>query len=85
MAEVVVIGPASLNQIVRLDALPEQRPHTVTARAHHRALGGTSAGKTLHLASLGTRIASGTALPAPVGVFPRYVEPKEPDSGQANG
>ena len=54
MAEVVVIGPASLNQIVRLDALPEQRPHTVTARAHHRALGGTSAGKTLHLASLGT-------------------------------
>jgi methionyl-tRNA synthetase len=28
------------------------------------------------------RIASGTALPAPVGVFPRYVEPKEPTDGQ---
>ena len=26
--------------------------------------------------ALGTRIAAGTALPAPVGVFPRYVEPK---------
>jgi methionyl-tRNA synthetase len=29
------------------------------------------------------RIAAGTALPAPVGVFPRYVEPKEPANGQA--
>jgi len=53
MAEVVIIGPAALNQIVRLDALPEQRPHTLTARSHHLALGGTSAGKTLHLAWLG--------------------------------
>jgi methionyl-tRNA synthetase len=26
--------------------------------------------------ALGTRIKAGTALPAPVGVFPRYVEPK---------
>jgi hypothetical protein len=29
------------------------------------------------------RIAPGSALPAPVGVFPRYVEPKEPASGPA--
>jgi methionyl-tRNA synthetase len=29
------------------------------------------------------RIAAGTALPAPVGVFPRYVEPKEPANGPA--
>src|SRR5262245_28409520 len=29
------------------------------------------------------RIAPGTALPAPVGVFPRYVEPKESDNGPA--
>jgi methionyl-tRNA synthetase len=29
------------------------------------------------------RIAAGTALPAPVGVFPRYVEPKEPENGPA--
>jgi len=28
------------------------------------------------------RIAPGTALPAPAGVFPRYVEPKEPTNGQ---
>jgi methionyl-tRNA synthetase len=27
-------------------------------------------------AALGTRIAAGVTLPAPVGVFPRYVEPK---------
>ena len=29
-----------------------------------------------NFAALSTRIAAGTALPAPVGVFPRYVEPK---------
>jgi methionyl-tRNA synthetase len=28
------------------------------------------------------RMAPGTTLPAPVGVFPRYVEPKEPTDGQ---
>ncbi|MFO1112053.1 MAG: methionine--tRNA ligase [Bradyrhizobium sp.] len=28
------------------------------------------------------RLAPGTTLPAPVGVFPRYVEPKEPTDGQ---
>ena len=27
-------------------------------------------------AALGTRIKAGATLPAPVGVFPRYVEPK---------
>jgi methionyl-tRNA synthetase len=36
-------------------------------------------------AALGSakRIAAGTMLPAPVGVFPRYVEPKEPENGPA--
>jgi methionyl-tRNA synthetase len=29
------------------------------------------------------RLAPGTALPAPAGVFPRYVEPKEPETGPA--
>jgi methionyl-tRNA synthetase len=29
-----------------------------------------------NFAALGTRIAPGTNLPPPVGVFPRYVEPK---------
>jgi methionyl-tRNA synthetase len=28
------------------------------------------------------RLAPGTSLPAPVGVFPRYIEPKEPTDGQ---
>lgn len=32
--------------------------------------------KSRNFAALPTRIAAGTALPAPVGVFPRYVEPK---------
>jgi methionyl-tRNA synthetase len=31
----------------------------------------------------GTRIKAGTVLPAPTGVFPRYVEPKEPTDGPA--
>ena len=54
-ADVVVIGGASMNTIVELDRLPEPRPHTVMARGHRVALGGTSAGKALHLAALGTR------------------------------
>ena len=35
-------------------------------------------------AALGSakRLAPGARLPAPVGVFPRYVEPKEPANGQ---
>lgn len=49
----VVVGPASWNTLVRLDALPEPRPHTVFARGAARTLGGTSAGKALHLADLG--------------------------------
>jgi len=51
--EVVVIGGASINTIVTLDRLPDPRPHTITAQRHDVALGGTSAGKALHLASLG--------------------------------
>jgi methionyl-tRNA synthetase len=37
-----------------------------------------------NFAALGgvSRIAPGTTLPAPVGVFPRYIEPKEPTDGQ---
>lgn len=50
---VVVAGPASWNTLVRLDRLPEPRPQTVFARETVRTLGGTSAGKTLHLADLG--------------------------------
>ncbi|MFD6140527.1 carbohydrate kinase family protein [Promicromonospora sp. NPDC060271] len=49
----VVAGPAAWNTLVRLDQLPAPRPHTVFARGAVRTLGGTSAGKVLHLADLG--------------------------------
>ncbi|MFI2362133.1 carbohydrate kinase family protein [Promicromonospora sp. NPDC019610] len=49
----VVAGPATWNTMVRLDHLPDPRPHTLFARGSVRTLGGTSAGKTLHLADLG--------------------------------
>lgn len=53
MAEVVVVGPSSWNQIVSLDALPEPVPHMAFARGSHETIGGTSAGKALHLVELG--------------------------------
>ncbi|MDO8396989.1 MAG: methionine--tRNA ligase [Bradyrhizobium sp.] len=34
-----------------------------------------------NFAALASRIKAGTKLPAPSGIFPRYVEPKEPPSG----
>ncbi len=55
-AHVFVAGPASWNILVRLDRLPESRPHMVRAAGHTTALGGTSAGKALHLALLGERV-----------------------------
>ena len=53
MTEVIVCGPASWNHIVRLDALPRPEPHMQVARGDHQTLGGTSAGKALHLTDLG--------------------------------
>ena len=32
--------------------------------------------------ALAKRLTAGTNLPAPVGVFPRYIEPKEPSDGE---
>ena len=63
MSDVAVLGPASWNEMLLLDALPEQRPHTVFARSSHETLGGTSAGKALHLTDLGVP----TRLVTPVG------------------
>lgn len=54
--QVVVVGPASWNTLVRLDRLPDPRPHTVFARGTVRTLGGTSAGKALHLADVGVPV-----------------------------
>lgn len=58
----VVVGPASWNTLVRLDELPEPRPHTVFAKGAVRTLGGTSAGKALHLADLGAPVTLVTAV-----------------------
>ncbi|WP_062289665.1 carbohydrate kinase family protein [Demequina phytophila] len=51
--DVLVVGPTSENQIVQLDELPRREPHTVFARSSSTALGGTSAGKALHLVDRG--------------------------------
>jgi acarbose 7IV-phosphotransferase len=56
MHEVFVAGPVSWNRLVSLDRLPEARPHTVFAAGHRMAVGGTSAGKALNLASLGAHV-----------------------------
>ena len=53
---VLVSGPSSWNTLVKLERLPESRPHTVFAQGHAQALGGTSAGKALNLAFLGADV-----------------------------
>ena len=53
MTRILVAGAASWNRMVVLDALPEPRPHMEFARDWFDTLGGTSAGKALHLHGLG--------------------------------
>ena len=53
---VFVAGPVSWNRLVEVDRLPEPRPQTVFATRHWTAVGGTSAGKALNLASLGVDV-----------------------------
>lgn len=62
MAEVVVCGPASWNLIVDVDVLPAAVPHTLFATASHETVGGTSAGKALHLVDLGRDVLLHTVL-----------------------
>src|SRR5690606_22768560 len=62
MAEVLVVGPASWNHIVDLDTLPEPRPHMTFARGDYSTVGGTSAGKALHLVDLGRDVELATVL-----------------------
>jgi sugar/nucleoside kinase (ribokinase family) len=50
---VVVCGPASWNHLILLDRLPEPVPHMQFALGDLATLGGTSAGKALHLTALG--------------------------------
>ncbi|EGD43220.1 putative fructokinase [Nocardioidaceae bacterium Broad-1] len=60
---VVVCGPASWNHLIGLDRLPEPVPHMQFARRSWHTIGGTSAGKALHLAGLGIDV----RLWAPIG------------------
>ncbi|MDV2981319.1 MULTISPECIES: carbohydrate kinase family protein [Pseudarthrobacter] len=60
---VVVCGPASWNHLILLDELPAPVPHMQFARRSWQTIGGTSAGKALHLADLGV----GVRLCSPLG------------------
>lgn len=62
--EIFVAGPVSWNRLVHLDVLPEPRPHMVTARRWHDAVGGTSAGKALNLRRLGHDVTLATVIGA---------------------
>ncbi|NYI75987.1 carbohydrate kinase family protein [Nocardioides panzhihuensis] len=54
--QVVVCGPTSWNHLIALDRLPEPVPHMQFARRSWHTVGGTSAGKALHLAGLGVDV-----------------------------
>jgi sugar/nucleoside kinase (ribokinase family) len=56
VTRILVAGAVSWNRMVVLDALPEPVPHMEFARAWFDALGGTSAGKALHLHGLGREV-----------------------------
>jgi sugar/nucleoside kinase (ribokinase family) len=60
---VAVCGPASWNQLILLDHLPEPIPHMQFARRSWQTVGGTSAGKAVHFADLGI----GVRLCSPLG------------------
>ena len=53
---VAVCGPASWNHLILLDHLPDPVPHMQFARRAWHTVGGTSAGKALHLAALGVQV-----------------------------
>lgn len=53
---VAICGPASWNHLILLDHLPEPAPHMQFARRSWETIGGTSAGKALHLADLGVTV-----------------------------
>lgn len=61
-APVFVAGPASWNELVYLDALPEPRSQTLFAERHRATVGGTSAGKALNLRALGRGVVLRTVL-----------------------
>lgn len=58
----LVVGPASSNEIIYLPELPAATPGTHFAERAWATLGGTSAGKALNLARLGARVTLLTVL-----------------------
>ncbi|MEV8254239.1 carbohydrate kinase family protein [Rhodoglobus sp. NPDC076762] len=60
--DILIAGPVSWNSIVYLDRLPEPSPHMQFALEDFETVGGTSAGKALHLAGLGRKVACHTAV-----------------------
>lgn len=63
-SSILVLGGASLDTIVHLDALPQPVPQTIWPRDAYRALGSTGAGKSLNLAALGHHVVFHTLLGA---------------------
>ena len=61
-APIFVAGPASWNELVHLDALPEPRSQTLFAERHRATVGGTSAGKALNLRAVGREVVLRTVL-----------------------
>jgi len=59
---ILICGPVSWNKLVYLDRLPEPRPHVQFALEDYETIGGTSAGKALHLSGLGRSVACHTSL-----------------------
>jgi sugar/nucleoside kinase (ribokinase family) len=53
VTRILVAGAVSWNRMVVLDALPQPTPHMEFAREWFDAVGGTSAGKSVHLHALG--------------------------------
>ena len=62
MADVVVHGPVSWNLVVDLEELPAPEPHMQFAAAHREVIGGTSAGKAVHLRERGVDVELHTVL-----------------------
>ena len=53
---IVIIGGASLDTIIQLDALPTPTPQTLWPKSSYRSVGSAGAGKALNLAALGSSV-----------------------------
>lgn len=56
MANILVIGGVTYDDLVYLDQFPEPWPQTLFSRKHYATVGGTGAGKALNLNRLGHRV-----------------------------